>query len=193
MARPNGKEGETRALVALLLDRFPTMTQKQIADKLGITPATVYHHVSNIEDCPEHSVAMSLLRKTLPDASLIVALENKRILDKVLAGEGLTADEIKVVQGALKGGRVYQEKQQTEPSDVPTQIDVVIRSIMSMSPEDQHKLLAQYNVRQIDRAPADPQADRPAADPNAGGAVDNISGQAGTDAPQEVKHDEPSG
>ena len=134
-------------MVALLLDRFPTMTQKQIADKLGITPATVYHHVSNIEDCPEHSVAMSLLRKTLPDASLIVALENKRILDKVLAGEGLTADEIKVVQGALKGGRVYQERSQVDDSqDVNTLLDKLLQSIAQLPHDQQLQLIERYTV-----------------------------------------------
>ena len=185
MAKPRGREGDTRAAISLILSRYPKMRQTEIAKRLNLSPATVCAHIKNIEDTPEHAVAMDLLRNTIPDASLIVALENKRILDKVLAGEGLNADEIKIVQGALKGGRVYQEKQQTEPSDVPTQIDVVIRSIMSMSPEDQRKLLAQYS--------ADQHAGRPVADPNAGGAIDNISGQAGTDAPQEVKHDEPSG
>jgi len=147
MAKPRGREGDTRAAISLILSRYPKMRQTEIAKRLNLSPATVCTHIKNIEDTPEHAVAMDLLRNTIPDASLIVALENKRILDKVLAGEGLTADEIKVVQGALKGGRVYQERSQVDDSqDVNTLLDKLLQSIAQLPHDQQLQLIERYTV-----------------------------------------------
>jgi hypothetical protein len=147
MARPIGKEGETQAMVALLLARFPTMRRKEIAKKLGISSATVNHHINNIEDTPEHAVAMRLLANTIPDGSLIIALEHKRILDKVLAGEALSTDEIRTVQGALKGGRVYQERSQVDESkDVNALLETLLATIQQLPHDQQVQLIERYSV-----------------------------------------------